>query len=112
MRRTIALVEKTPLEMALDKNTGTEAVGFAQMTAVVSDAGAQPSGARCKACQLQLCKSRDERPHAALSASPVAQTTGRDKSRSPADTAFVCKTCGITMIHSADLARPGWRQAR
>ncbi len=107
MRRTIALVEKTNLDKALEMALPVPDTAIS--TVPVS---ALQSGVRCKACQLQLCKGRGERPHAALVANAVAQVSGRDSSRGTADTSFVCKTCGITMINSTDLSRPGWRQAR
>jgi hypothetical protein len=61
---------------------------------------------RCAACQLQLCKSRDEPPHSKLT--ETTQVNMRD-GRSGA---YLCQTCGVTMIRSADLAKPGWSSQR
>jgi len=61
---------------------------------------------RCAACQLQLCKSRDEPPHAKLS------EVSRDNARDPQAINYLCQTCGVTMLRSADLGRPGWSSLR
>ncbi len=61
---------------------------------------------RCRACQLQLCKSRSERPHAALTESKG------DSMMRGTEQQFLCKTCGATLINSSDLAKPGWRHQR
>ena len=66
----------------------------------------QSIASRCRACQLQLCKSRSEPPHAALSESKVEGVMRG------AERHFLCKTCGVTLINSSDLAKPGWRQDR
>lgn len=60
--------------------------------------------ARCPACQLQLCKSRDERPHAQL------KEIAREEL--PQSTVYGCATCGTTLTRSADTGRPGWAQQR
>jgi uncharacterized protein with PIN domain len=76
-------------------------------SAPVGFAGIAPSTklpARCPACQLQLCKGRDERPHKAL------METTHDAVRS--DVAYSCQTCKAVLIRTADLAKPGWSQAR
>ena len=65
-----------------------------------------PPLVRCRACQLQLCKGRNEPPHAALTA--IAPGGGRMES----ERSFTCNTCGITMVNSPDLAQPGWRHVR
>lgn len=57
---------------------------------------------RCPACQLQLCKSRDERPHAQL------KEIGREEL--PHTTVYGCGTCGATLTRSTDVSRPGWAQ--
>jgi hypothetical protein len=61
---------------------------------------------RCAACQLQLCKSRDEPPHANLT------ETTRDKTRDGQSVGYLCQTCGITMLRSADMGKPGWSSLR
>lgn len=61
---------------------------------------------RCPACQLQLCKGRNEPAHAKLT---EAATNGA--SRGP-DRHFICQNCAITLINSTDLAKPGWRHHR
>ena len=61
---------------------------------------------RCAACQLQVCKSRDESPHAKLS--ETTSVHARDGQSS----AYLCQTCGVTMIRSADLSKPGWSSQR
>lgn len=61
--------------------------------------------ARCKACQLQLCKGRGERPHAALKETSRIRTD-------PASIDFKCDSCGAVMICSADLAKSGWSHRR
>jgi len=68
---------------------------------------AQPAKAtRCPACQLQLCKSRHQAPHAAL----------KEISRNDADGAlevtYACGTCEATLISSTDMRKPGWRHER
>jgi len=68
-------------------------------------AGALPGRPqRCAACQLQLCKSREERPHAALTEMP-----GDALQR---DTAYSCQTCGCILVRSSDATRPGWSHHR
>jgi hypothetical protein len=62
--------------------------------------------ARCAACQLQLCKSRDEPPHSSLS------EVTRDNGRDGLSVNYLCQNCGVTMIRSADLAEPGWSSLR
>jgi len=63
-------------------------------------------GARCSACQLQLCKARESQPHAGL-----VEAAGDGKLRG-ADRAFTCQTCGTTLINSQDMRKPGWAQTR
>jgi hypothetical protein len=60
---------------------------------------------RCAACQLQLCKSRDEPPHAALT------EIGRDQLMG-ARHSYTCGTCGATLASSSDMSKPGWEIAR
>jgi uncharacterized protein with PIN domain len=60
--------------------------------------------ARCPACQLQLCKSRFERPHGGL------KETERDQVNNSAQ--FSCDSCGILLVWSGDMRKPGWSQAR
>ena len=66
-----------------------------------------PSGKlppRCPACQLQLCKGRHERPHKGLT------EVGHDAVKS--DVVYNCETCKAVLTRTADLAKPGWSQAR
>ena len=67
------------------------------------DAGAR-APARCAACQLQLCKSRTEPPHAAL------KEIGRDEAEQA--TRYSCQTCGAVLVRTSDYARPGWSHRR
>ncbi len=67
--------------------------------------GLQAAAVRCPACQLQICKSRVQAPHAALT------EVKTDESHRGRETFFSCQTCGITLINSTDLAKQGWRQA-
>ncbi len=67
--------------------------------------GLQAAAARCPACQLQLCKSRVQGPHALLT------EVKTDESGRGRETFFSCQTCGVTLINSTDLGKPGWRQA-
>ncbi len=61
---------------------------------------------RCAACQLQICKSRDEPPHANLTeVTPESPHDGNSVS-------YLCKSCGVTIIRSADLTKPGWSSPR
>ncbi len=64
-----------------------------------------PAPPRCAACQLQLCKSRDERPHAAL-----AEVSHNDTSR--LSVGFRCQTCGTVLVRSQDMGKPGWSHQR
>ena len=57
---------------------------------------------RCAACQLQLCKSRSEPPHAAL----------REVTRDKQAISYLCQTCGVTLTCDSDLAKPGWVSQR
>jgi hypothetical protein len=59
---------------------------------------------RCRACQLQLCKSRTEKPHAGL------KETGRDLTTDTAQ--YACDSCGAVMEWSGNPARPGWAHRR
>ena len=61
--------------------------------------------ARCKPCQLQLCKSRRELPHAAL------KEIRRD-AIGHARVVYACQTCGSYLVCSADMGTPGWSQDR
>jgi hypothetical protein len=66
---------------------------------------------RCPACQLQLCKAREARPHAGL----VEASGSGLKEGGPlrgADRAFTCQTCNATLINSPDMNKPGWSQPR
>lgn len=55
---------------------------------------------RCRACQLQLCKSRLEKPHAGL------KETARDEVRDAVQ--YTCDNCSAVMEWCGDPARPGW----
>ena len=57
---------------------------------------------RCTACQLQLCKSRDEQPHSNLS------EVTRDDIPDGQSASYLCQTCGVRLVRSADMARAGW----
>ena len=59
---------------------------------------------RCRACQLQLCKSRMEKPHTGL------KETGRDETRDTAQ--YACDSCGAVMEWSGNPSRPGWAHLR
>jgi hypothetical protein len=65
----------------------------------------QQAASRCPACQLQICKSRVQPPHALLT------EVKSDESSHGRETFYNCQTCGITLINSSDLGKPGWRQA-
>lgn len=60
------------------------------------------TAARCAACQLQLCKSRDENPHAQL----------REDARDASSTVYRCEACGGTLVRSRDPASAGWAVPR
>lgn len=60
---------------------------------------------RCPACQLQLCKARGASPHKGL-------TEAKRDDIDHFERAFVCKTCGVTLINSPNMAKPGWKHAR
>lgn len=61
--------------------------------------------ARCPACQLQLCKAREAAPHDGLKEAERTAMQGADR-------AFICQTCGITLVNSRDAGKPGWSHAR
>ena len=61
---------------------------------------------RCSACQLQLCKSRGEPPHAARKVTEGGGKLGGS------DTAYLCGVCSAVMVRSPDLLQSGWRQRR
>ena len=65
---------------------------------------------RCKACQLQLCKSRCERPHTGLKARPIDEGTTGSVVGGVAvpDTEYDCTVCGAILVCSSDPSRPGW----
>ncbi|TAL00430.1 MAG: hypothetical protein EPO08_13675 [Rhodospirillaceae bacterium] len=64
---------------------------------------------RCPACQLQLCKSRDEPPHGALKATDAG---GNFANSDTLHTLFLCQKCAAVMVHSSNLMEAGWRQRR
>ncbi|MBX7201105.1 MAG: hypothetical protein K1X51_17180 [Rhodospirillaceae bacterium] len=55
---------------------------------------------RCRACQLQLCKSRLEKPHAAL------KEIGRGELKEQVQ--YACDACNAVMEWCGDPAYPGW----
>ena len=59
---------------------------------------------RCRACQLQLCKSRREPPHAAL------EETSRDEMMH--FVRYECKSCGTKLICSQEFGVSGWAVVR
>lgn len=59
---------------------------------------------RCPACQLQLCKSRTQEPHAGL------KEVSRDEGKQTVT--YRCDNCSATLTHSFNLARPGWAHYR
>lgn len=59
---------------------------------------------RCAACQLQLCKSRTQEPHAGL------KEVSRDEGKQTV--IYRCEGCGATLTRSSSLARPGWAHYR
>lgn len=59
---------------------------------------------RCAACQLQLCKSRAQEPHAGL------KEVSRDEGKQTVT--YLCDNCGATLTRSSNLARPGWAHYR
>ena len=66
---------------------------------------------RCPACQLQLCKSRNMPPHAALQVSENT-VNGARTALGRQDAQYLCKTCGSILLNSVDMAKPGWRKQR
>lgn len=64
----------------------------------------RPPPARCRACQLQLCKSRLEKPHTAL------KEVGRDEIKDRVH--YACETCQAVLVWSGDKALPGWSHQR
>ena len=62
--------------------------------------------ARCPACQLQLCKARDSRPHEKL------VVVEKGSMLQGGDRAYTCQTCGVTLVNSHDSRKPGWSHAR
>jgi hypothetical protein len=61
------------------------------------------SPARCRACQLQLCKSRSQAPHASLT------EVQADQSSRLGERHFRCQACGTTLANSDDCTIAGWR---
>lgn len=71
----------------------------------ISEAGGkQVPAPRCRACQLQLCKSRREAPHAALIETLRDEGGGFVR--------YVCQSCSTSLRRSEDLGLPGWSVAR
>ncbi|MHB1204181.1 MAG: hypothetical protein ACYCZX_01330 [Rhodospirillaceae bacterium] len=79
------------------------------LTSTERSAGQNAIRQRCAACQLQLCKSRGEPPHAALKEGAVKVTGGKFAG---GDTVYVCDTCGTTLVRSDDPGKAGWSQRR
>jgi uncharacterized protein with PIN domain len=66
--------------------------------------GKQEATPRCRACQLQLCKSRREAPHASLK-EILREEDGRF-------VRYACQSCGATLLCSENLSVPGWTVSR
>lgn len=76
-----------------------------ELPSVASEAGGkQAPMPRCRACQLQLCKSRREAPHAALIETLRDDAGGFVR--------YGCQSCGLSLCRSGDLSLPGWSVAR
>jgi len=61
---------------------------------------------RCAACQLQICKSRDQPPHSRLTEVTRENTLGGQV------VVYLCESCGVSMMRSADMGKPGWSSVR
>jgi len=66
---------------------------------------------RCAACQLQICKSRHERPHSGLKPAE-REVMAESKLSTDNHAVYLCQTCASVLIHSSDVMEPGWRQRR
>jgi len=64
---------------------------------------------RCPACQLQLCKSRESLPHAALKVAD-SSIVSYDKLNREQHALYLCESCSTVLIHSLDIREAGWRQ--
>jgi predicted RNA binding protein YcfA (HicA-like mRNA interferase family) len=73
-------------------------------------ANAALMGQRCAACQLQLCKSREQGPHAAMERSDPQPETINGKPRKGSDVVYTCQSCGTALVHAQDRNDPGWRR--
>lgn len=67
-----------------------------------TDGATGSAKARCRACQLQLCKGREQLPHAHL--------TEIDRNEGDQSTRYTCASCDQTLIRSGDFAKAGWRK--
>ena len=65
--------------------------------------------ARCPACQLQLCKSRESLPHGALKVAD-SSIVSYDKLDKAQHALYMCETCAAVLVHSLDIRESGWRQ--
>lgn len=59
---------------------------------------------RCRACQLQLCKSRTEKPH------PALKEVSRDEVQQQVQ--YACDTCRAVIEWCGQPTRPGWSHRR
>lgn len=64
----------------------------------------------CRACQLQLCKGREEPPHFGLQVSAEDGGTQLRPAQGAGDTAYTCQTCGCSLINSTNRTVAGWRK--
>ena len=67
--------------------------------------------ARCAACQLQLCKSRESLPHAGLKVAD-SNIVPFDKFSRDQHALYLCERCSAVLVHSLDTNEAGWRQYR
>ena len=65
--------------------------------------------ARCPACQLQLCKSREALPHTALKVADRS-IVSYDKLDKAQHALYMCENCSTVLVHSLDIRESGWRQ--
>ena len=65
---------------------------------------------RCRACQLQLCKGREEPPHSGLQVIAEDGGTQLRPEQGAGDTAYACQDCGTSLVHSTNRTLAGWRK--
>ncbi len=66
---------------------------------------------RCPACQLQLCKSREALPHAALKVAD-SNVVSYDKFKKDLHAVYTCERCSAILVNSLDTNESGWRHFR